>query len=95
MSRKTKPLWEILCLKNENEVKKIKLIFDQVRLKKDQALARKLKNGTKSLDILAHTSAEKYHKNGWFRQSVLNFFLLIQYLLGKDPHQLFKVYYKN
>ena len=43
MSRKTKPLWEILCLKNENEVKKIKLIFDQVRLKKDQALARKLK----------------------------------------------------
>ena len=43
MSRKTKPIWEILCLKNENEVKKIKLVFDQVRLKKDQALARKLK----------------------------------------------------
>ena len=43
MSRKTKPIWEILCFKNENEVKKIKLIFDQVRLKKDQALARKLK----------------------------------------------------
>ena len=43
MSRKTKPIWEILCVKNENEVKKIKLIFDQVRLKKDQALARKLK----------------------------------------------------
>ena len=42
MSRKTKPIWEILCLKNENEVKKIKLVFDQVRLKKDQALARKL-----------------------------------------------------
>ena len=43
MSRKTKPIWEILCLKNENEVKKIKLVFEQVRLKKDQALARKLK----------------------------------------------------
>ena len=43
MSRKTKPIWEILCLKNENEVKKIKLIFDQMRLKKDQASARKLK----------------------------------------------------
>ena len=43
MSKKTKPIWEILCVKNENEVKKIKLIFDQVRLKKDQALARKLK----------------------------------------------------
>ena len=43
MSKKTKSIWEILCLKNENEVKKIKLVFDQVRLKKDQALARKLK----------------------------------------------------
>ena len=69
--------------------------FPKIPLMEDIALARKLKSGSKSLDILAYTSAEKYHKNGWFRQSVLNFFLLIQYLLGKDPHQLFKVYYKN
>ena len=69
--------------------------FPKIPLMEDIALARKLKSETKSLDILAYTSAEKYHKNGWFRQSVLNFFLLIQYLLGKDPHQLFKVYYKN
>ena len=69
--------------------------FPKIPLMEDIALARKLKNGTKSLDILAHTSAEKYHKNGWFRQSGLNFFLLIRYLLGEDPHQLFKVYYKN
>ena len=61
----------------------------------DIALARQLKGKIKPLDILAQTSAEKYHKNGWLRQSMLNFFLLIQYLLGKDPHQLFKVYYKN
>ena len=69
--------------------------FPKIPLMEDIALARKLKSKTKLLDILAYTSAEKYHKNGWFRQSVLNFFLLIQYLLGKDPHQLFKVYYKN
>ena len=69
--------------------------FPKIPLMEDIALARKLKSETKSLDILAYTSAEKYHKNGWFRQSVLNFFLLIQYLLGKDPNQLFKVYYKN
>ena len=69
--------------------------FPKIPLMEDIALAIKLKSYTKSLDILAYTSAEKYHKNGWFRQSVLNFFLLIQYLLGKDPNQLFKVYYKN
>ena len=69
--------------------------FPKIPLMEDIALARKLKSKTKSLDILAYTSAEKYHKNGWFRQSVLNFFLLIQYFLGKDPRQLFKAYYKN
>ncbi len=69
--------------------------FPKIPLMEDIALARKLKSKTKSLDILAHTSAEKYHNNGWFRQSVLNFFLLIQYFLGKDSSQLSKAYYKN
>ena len=69
--------------------------FPKIPLMEDIALARKLKSGTKSLDILAHTSAEKYHKNGWLRQSMINFFLLIRYFLGEDPHQLFKVYYNN
>ena len=69
--------------------------FPKIPLMEDIALARKLKSGSKSLDILAHTSAEKFHKNGWLRQSMINFFLLIRYLLGEDPYQLFKVYYKN
>ena len=69
--------------------------FPKISLMEDIAIARKLKNKTKSVDILAKTSAEKYHKNGWLRQSMINFFFLAQYLLGKDPHQLFKVYYKN
>ena len=69
--------------------------YPKITLMEDIALARKLKRKTKSLGILAQTGAEKYHKNGWLRQSMINFFLLAQYLLGKDPHQLFKVYYKN
>ena len=69
--------------------------FPKIPLMEDIALARQLKGKFKPLDIVAKTSAEKYHKNGWLRQSVLNFFLLIQYLSGKDPHQLFRVYYRN
>ena len=69
--------------------------FPKIPLMEDIALARQLKGKIKPLDIVAKTSAEKYHKNGWLRQSVLNFFLLIQYLSGKDPHQLFRVYYRN
>ena len=69
--------------------------YPKIPLMEDIALARKVKRKTKSVGILAQTSAEKYHKNGWLRQSMINFFLLAQYLLGKDPHQLFKVYYKN
>ena len=69
--------------------------FPKIPLMEDVALARKLKNKTKSLQILAHTSAEKYHKNGWLRQIMINFYLLAHYFLGKDPHQLYEVYYKN
>ena len=61
----------------------------------DIALADNLKGKIQPLDILAHTSAEKYHKNGWLRQSMINFFIVTQYRLGKDPHQLSKFYYKN
>ncbi len=69
--------------------------YPKIPLMEDIALARRLKRKTKSVGILAQTGAEKYHKNGWLRQSMINFFLLAQYFLGKDPHQLFKVYYKN
>ena len=69
--------------------------FPKIPLMEDIALARQLKGKFKPLDIVAKTSAEKYHKNGWLCQSLLNFFLLIQYLFGKDPHQLFKDYYRN
>ena len=69
--------------------------FPKIPIMEDVAFADSLKGKIKPLDILAFTSAEKYHKNGWLRQSVINFYLLTQYRLGKDPHQLFKFYYKN
>ena len=69
--------------------------FPKIPIMEDVALAGKLKGKIKSLDMMAHTSAEKYHKNGWLRQSMINFSILNQYRLGKDPHQLFKIYYKN
>ena len=69
--------------------------FPKIPIMEDIALADKLKGKIKPLDIIAHTSAEKYHKKGWLRQSMINFFLLIRYFLGEDPHQLFKVYYNN
>ena len=76
MSRKTKPIWEILCFKNENEVKKIKLVFDQVRLKKDQALARKLKLET-MLEEYSHKLQEVLktpktkHQSSVYRQFIV------------------------
>ena len=69
--------------------------FPKIPLMEDIALADRLKGKIKPLDILALTSADKYHKNGWLRQSIVNFFILTQYRLGKDPHQLFKIYYEN
>ena len=69
--------------------------FPKIPIMEDVALAGKLKGKIKSLDMIAHTSAEKYHKNGWLRQSLTNFFIVTQYRLGKDPYQLSKFYYKN
>ena len=69
--------------------------FPKIPIMEDIALADRLKGKIRPLDILAHTSAEKYHKNGWLRQSMINFFILTLYRLGKDPNKLFKFYYKN
>ena len=69
--------------------------FPKIPIMEDVAFADSLKGKIKPLDILAHTSAEKYHNNGWLRQSIINFFILTQYRLGKSPNQLFKFYYKN
>jgi len=69
--------------------------FPKNRILEDVILAGKLKGKIRSLDLLALTSAEKYHKNGWLRQSLINFYILVQYLIGKDTNLLYKIYYKN
>jgi rSAM/selenodomain-associated transferase 2 len=68
--------------------------FPKIPIMEDIALADKLKGKIKPLDIMAYTSAEKYHNNGWLRQSMINFLILTQYRFGKDPHKLYRVYYK-
>jgi rSAM/selenodomain-associated transferase 2 len=69
--------------------------FPKIPIMEDIALADRLKGKIKPLDIIAQTSAEKYHNNGWLRQSMFNFFILAQYRLGKDPYKLFQFYYKK
>ena len=69
--------------------------FPKIPIMEDVALACKFRGKIKSLDILAHTSAEKYHTNGWLAQSMINCLILVQYLAGKDVHLLYKIYYKN
>ena len=69
--------------------------FPKTLILEDVALAVKLKGKIKSLNILAHTSSETYHKNGWLRQSIINFSILVQYLMGKDTDRLCRTYYKD
>ncbi|MDA9609700.1 TIGR04283 family arsenosugar biosynthesis glycosyltransferase [Paracoccaceae bacterium] len=69
--------------------------FPKTPIMEDVALASRLRGKIEPLDILAHTSAEKYQKNGWLRQSIINFSILVRYLIGKDTNLLYKIYYKN
>ena len=69
--------------------------FPKIPIMEDVALASRLRGKIEPLDILAHTSAEKYQKNGWLRQSIINFSILVRYLIGKYTNLLYKIYYKN
>ena len=69
--------------------------FPKIPIMEDVSLASRLRGKIEPLDILAHTSAEKYQKNGWLRQSIMNFSILVRYLIGKDTNLLYKIYYKN
>ena len=69
--------------------------FPKNLLMEDVVLAGRLRGKIKPLNIRAHTSAEKYHKNGWLRQSLINFAILLQYLIGKDTDRLYRTYYKD
>lgn len=61
-------------------------------LMEDVALARALKGCLRGLAAEAHTSAERYEKDGWFRRAASNLGTLSRYLLGADPEALRKQY---
>ena len=69
--------------------------FPSIPIMEDVALAGKLKRKLKLINIIAQTSAKKYQKKGWLRQSLINFSILIQFKLGQDTDRLYKFYYKN
>ena len=68
--------------------------FPNLPIMEDVALAGKLKSKFKPLNIIAQTSAKKYHKKGWLRQSLINFSILIRFKLGQDTDLLYNLYYK-
>ena len=69
--------------------------FPNLPIMEDVALAGKLKSKFKPLNIIAQTSAKKYHEKGWLRQSLINFSILIRFKLGQDADLLYKIYYKS
>ena len=69
--------------------------FPNLPIMEDVALAGKLKSKFKPLNIIAQTSAKKYHKKGWLRQSLINFSILIRFKLGQDTDRLYNLYYKG
>ena len=69
--------------------------FPNLPIMEDVALAGKLKSKFKPLNIIAQTSAKKYHKKGWVRQSLINFSILIRFKLGQDADLLYNLYYKS
>ena len=68
--------------------------FDPIPLMEDVAMAKKLRRKLTAIPIGIETSAEKYRKHGWFKRSMTNFSILLQYLLGVDPNRLADKYYR-
>ena len=44
------------------------------------------------LNVIAHTSAERWHQDGWRRRSLRNLGCLALYFLGAPPHRIAKLY---
>ena len=61
-------------------------------LMEDVALARQLKGHLLPLDATAFTSAERYEKRGWARQTARDFITLARYFAGTSPERLAQSY---
>lgn len=62
--------------------------YPELPLMEDVALARRLNRRLRLLDAEAHTSAERYLRDGWARRITQNLGTLLRYLLGADPKKL-------
>jgi rSAM/selenodomain-associated transferase 2 len=62
--------------------------FPEIPLMEDVAMARRLRKNLVALPAAIETSAEKYRKRGWIKQSLSNFGLLIRYFTGTSPTDL-------
>lgn len=68
--------------------------FPETPLMEDVAMARLLHGNLVPLPVVIETSAEKYRKNGWFKQSLSNFGLMFRYFIGANPIDLAAKYYR-
>lgn len=62
--------------------------YPDIPLMEDVAMAKMLRGKLVALPASIETSAEKYRKNGWVKQSLSNFGFLFRYLLGANPTDL-------
>lgn len=67
--------------------------FRELPLMEDVDLVRRIGRGRLVvLAATAHTSAERWHRDGWVPRSLRNLSCLILYFLGTPPHLIAKLY---
>jgi rSAM/selenodomain-associated transferase 2 len=69
--------------------------YPDIPLMEDVAVAKRLKGRLRPLGSAVVTGADKYRKHGWGRQGMRNITLLLKYLMGADPHELYQRYYRR
>jgi hypothetical protein len=69
--------------------------YPDIPLMEDVALAKRLKGRLRPLGSAVVTGADKYRKHGWGRQGMRNITLLLKYLMGADPQELYQRYYRR
>jgi rSAM/selenodomain-associated transferase 2 len=70
--------------------------YEDIPLMEDVAIARALRGHKQAaFDITATTGADRYLREGWFKRSLRNFWLLFQYKLGRSPANLAHHYQPN
>lgn len=63
-----------------------------IPLMEDVVLARRLKGRLRPLAAIAHTSGQRYERDGWLRRATANLLLLARFSLGADPDRLARRY---